>query len=236
MVLRSDVPKKVPVKRSYADLLDSLIKVNQERITALKKLYVLNSVTYGKDALRTNIENELEDYDAMQQKLMKTVKHVLSNLKQTPKTSMNQNDVKEVLRDTDKLFVLPVSNDNNKESHDEISIRHEINQIKNALRSKDSDNDSSKETENDNHSDSKEESKSTSLEKHNDKALNEVMGNQTQGRSDYVYEYSCGRGRVRCIKACKEAYRYSCDEYYCRSSLRYSLKKSCKFECKSWFY
>ncbi|XP_045781352.1 uncharacterized protein LOC123878246 isoform X4 [Maniola jurtina] len=79
IILESELPKKVQVKRSYADLLNSLIKVNQERVTALKKLYVLNSITYGKDVLRSTIENKLDDYDKMQERLIRTLRQTLDN-------------------------------------------------------------------------------------------------------------------------------------------------------------
>ncbi|XP_045781354.1 uncharacterized protein LOC123878246 isoform X6 [Maniola jurtina] len=89
IILESELPKKVQVKRSYADLLNSLIKVNQERVTALKKLYVLNSITYGKDVLRSTIENKLDDYDKMQERLIRTLRQTLDN----PKLMKSPNDV-----------------------------------------------------------------------------------------------------------------------------------------------
>ncbi|XP_045781353.1 ATP-dependent zinc metalloprotease FtsH isoform X5 [Maniola jurtina] len=226
IILESELPKKVQVKRSYADLLNSLIKVNQERVTALKKLYVLNSITYGKDVLRSTIENKLDDYDKMQERLIRTLRQTLDNLKLALKVSIDENDLNEILQDRDHIFVLPIENNINKEQ-----VR---NKVENVLRNKDSDDDSSNEKTNDkSDSDDKNDSESASSEKTNEESLNEVKGNGTQGRS---YYYGCGRGRVRCIKACKEAYRETCAYFHCGRSFRKCLKTACKMECRMWFY
>ncbi|XP_045781350.1 uncharacterized protein LOC123878246 isoform X2 [Maniola jurtina] len=117
IILESELPKKVQVKRSYADLLNSLIKVNQERVTALKKLYVLNSITYGKDVLRSTIENKLDDYDKMQERLIRTLRQTLDNLKLAPKVSIDENELDEILQDRDHIFVLPIENNIDKEQN-----------------------------------------------------------------------------------------------------------------------
>ncbi|XP_045781351.1 ATP-dependent zinc metalloprotease FtsH isoform X3 [Maniola jurtina] len=263
IILESELPKKVQVKRSYADLLNSLIKVNQERVTALKKLYVLNSITYGKDVLRSTIENKLDDYDKMQERLIRTLRQTLDNLKLAPKVSIDENELDEILQDRDHIFVLPIENNIDKEqlklalkvSIDEndlneilqdrdhifvLPIENNINKeqvrnkVENVLRNKDSDDDSSNEKTNDkSDSDDKNDSESASSEKTNEESLNEVKGNGTQGRS---YYYGCGRGRVRCIKACKEAYRETCAYFHCGRSFRKCLKTACKMECRMWFY
>lgn len=164
-------------------------------------------------------------------------------IKNTPKASIDENYVNEILKDDDDIFVLSNSEDIYTEPI-EMNNQLVMRKLKNVLRNKDSDDDSSKEEDN---SGSKADSKSSSIEKENEKFEkslekeneefeNEVNSNRTKGRSYYIIEYGCGRGRVRCIKACKEAYRYACDIYDCRSSLRSELRHSCKIECRDWFY
>nr|XP_034837690.1 uncharacterized protein LOC117993920 isoform X1 [Maniola hyperantus] len=227
MILRNEAPKKDPFKSSYAELLNSLIKVNQERVTALTKLYVLNSITYCKDVLRSTIENKLDGYDKMQERLIRTLRHTLDNLKLAPKVSIDENDLNEILQDHDKIFVFPTENSIDKEQ--------ETNKVENVLRNKYSDDENSSTEQANEKSDSddkNDDSKSTSLEKLNEESLNEVKGDGTQGSS----YYGCGRGRLRCIKACKEAYRETCAYFRCSRSFRSSLKMACKMECLMWFY
>ncbi|CAH2098762.1 unnamed protein product [Euphydryas editha] len=62
-------------KINFANILKSLVKLNDERVTNLQNLYLLNNYDYGKGSLRTLINNA-ENYDD----LIKNIRVILNGL------------------------------------------------------------------------------------------------------------------------------------------------------------
>ncbi|XP_023952322.2 uncharacterized protein LOC112056180 [Bicyclus anynana] len=207
IVLKSAVAK-VPVTRTYAGLLNSLIKVNEDRVKTLKKLYRLNSMPYGKDSLRTTIENKMLSYDEMQERLIMAVKNCLK------KSELG-------LTKYNRLRVLRTSSETDSIEQNQKAVR------RNAQSSDSQQQPISQEME-----------KLIYLPNNTHKYIRtaEIVDSTYEEIEDKVKGQNLRDNKERkCIDACDEVLGKVCDKLNCMNKERRAFEKKCINACKDRF-
>ncbi|XP_072933717.1 uncharacterized protein [Epargyreus clarus] len=209
-------PDKEDINQSFAELLNSLVTVNQERVDALKKFFHLDNFQLSRQTLRSG---EKEDKPTMTVLIIgEDGDQVIQQLPNGPSkwiyfsSGESDNSSSSDESDTDFNFVQflgknlrmqrvkPKTQASSESSHEVVSSENKPNFTNEVLVS------SSEE---------------------------EKIPEKPAGR---YCSYS-SRHYYHCVYACKEAYRYVCAYYsYCSNRLYSKLRHECRYSCRKRFY